>query len=136
MSKSKYLFLLFICLSASISIRAQFMDYGSDPARFKWNIVRLPHYNLVYPQGTDSMAYHYALYLENAYPHIQKTIGKPIKARFPVILHPANMQSNGMVSWAPAEWNLSRLLLPIWEFRGGINIWYCMNHVMYFRQER
>ena len=31
MSKSKYLFLLFICLSASISIRAQFMDYGSDP---------------------------------------------------------------------------------------------------------
>lgn len=48
MSKSKYLFLLFICLSASISIRAQFMDYGSDPARFKWNIVRLPHYNLVY----------------------------------------------------------------------------------------
>ena len=67
MSKSKYLFLLFICLSASISIRAQFMDYGSDPARFKWNIVRLPHYNLVYPQGTDSMAYHYALYLENAY---------------------------------------------------------------------
>ena len=88
MSKSKYLFLLFICLSASISIRAQFMDYGSDPARFKWNIVRLPHYNLVYPQGTDSMAYHYALYLENAYPHIQKTIGKPIKARFPVILHP------------------------------------------------
>mgnify|MGYP001186174142 FL=1 len=106
MSKSKYLFLLFICLSASISIRAQFMDYGSDPARFKWNIVRLPHYNLVYPQGTDSMAYHYALYLENAYPHIQKTIGKPIKARFPVILHPANMQSNGMVSWAPRRMEL------------------------------
>lgn len=136
MSKSKYLFLLFICLSASISIRAQFMDYGSDPARFKWNIVRLPHYNLVYPQGTDSMAYHYALYLENAYPHIQKTIGKPIKARFPVILHPANMQSNGMVSWAPRRMELTRLLLPIWEFRGGINIWYCTNHVMYFRQER
>ena len=39
MSKSKYLFLLFICLSASISIRAQFMDYGSDPARFKWNML-------------------------------------------------------------------------------------------------
>ena len=57
MSKSKYLFLLFICLSASISIRAQFMDYGSDPARFKWNIVRLPHYNLVYPQGTSSCQY-------------------------------------------------------------------------------
>ena len=130
MSKSKYLFLLFICLSASISIRAQFMDYGSDPARFKWNIVRLPHYNLVYPQGTDSMAYHYALYLENAYPHIQKTIGKPLFFILPICS--PTVWCRGL----PAEWNLSRLLLPIWEFRGGINIWYCTNHVMYFRQER
>ena len=56
MSKSKYLFLLFICLSASISIRAQFMDYGSDPARFKWNIVRLPQYYMVYTKGTDTKA--------------------------------------------------------------------------------
>ena len=106
MSKLKYLPLLFVCLLASSGLRAQFMDYGSDPARFKWNIVRLPHYNLVYPQGTDSMAYRYALYLENAYPHIQKTIGKPIKAKFPVILHPANMISNGMVSWAPRRMEL------------------------------
>lgn len=106
MLKSRYLFLLFLCLLASSGLRAQFMDYGSDPARFKWNIVRLPHYNLVYPQGTDSMAYRYALYLENAYPHIQKTIGKPMKARFPVILHPANMVSNGMVSWAPRRMEL------------------------------
>lgn len=106
MSKSKCLYLLFICLSVSHGLRAQFLDYGSDPARFKWNIVRLPHYNLIYPQGTDSMAYRYALYLENAYPYIQKTIGKPMKARFPVILHPANMQSNGMVSWAPRRMEL------------------------------
>ena len=106
MSKLKYLPLLFVCLLVSSGLHAQFMNYGSDPARFKWNIVRLPHYNLVYPQGTDSMAYRYALYLENAYPHIQKTIGKPIKAKFPVILHPANMISNGMVSWAPRRMEL------------------------------
>lgn len=106
MLKYRSLFLLFVCLLTSFHLHAQFMDYGSDPARFKWNIAQLPHYNLVYPQGTDSMAYRYALYLENAYPHIQKTIGKPIKARFPVILHPANMQSNGMVSWAPRRMEL------------------------------
>jgi len=82
------------------------VDYGSDPARFKWNIVKLPHYNLVYPRGIDSMAYRYALYLENVYPHIQKTIGKPMKAKFPVVLHPANMSSNGMVSWAPRRMEL------------------------------
>ena len=52
------------------------------------------------------MAYRYALFLENVYPHMSKTIGKPIKARFPVILHPASMQSNGMVSWAPRRMEL------------------------------
>lgn len=103
---SKYLFLLVVCLLISLSIQAQFLDYGADPARFKWNIARLPHYNLIYPQGNDSMAYRYALYLENAYPHIQKTIGKPMKAMFPVILHPANMSSNGLVSWAPRRMEL------------------------------
>ena len=51
MSKLKYLPLLFVCLLVSSGLHAQFMNYGSDPARFKWNIVRLPHYNLVYPQG-------------------------------------------------------------------------------------
>lgn len=61
---SRYIFLVAISLFVSLHMQAQFLDYGSDPARFKWNIVKLPHYNLVYPQGNDSMAYNYALYLE------------------------------------------------------------------------
>lgn len=119
MLKSRYLFLLFISLLTSISAQAQFMDYGSDPSRFQWNIVRLPHYNLVYPQGIDSMAYKYALYLENAYPHIQKTVGKPIRAKFPVILHPGSMNSNGMVAWAPRRMEL--ITTP--DTDGGVERW-------------
>lgn len=96
----------FFYLLTTAGLQAQFLDYGSDPARFKWNIAKLPHYNLIYPQGNDSMAYRYALYLENVYPHLQKTIGEPIKMTFPVILHPANMSSNGLVSWAPRRMEL------------------------------
>ena len=103
---SRYIFLVAFCLFASLHMQAQFLDYGSDPARFKWNIVKLPHYNLVYPLGNDSMAYNYALYLENAYPHLQKTIGTGMQKKFPVILHPANMSSNGLVSWAPRRMEL------------------------------
>ncbi len=102
----KYIFLFFFLLLLPLNIYAQFVNFGSDPARFKWSMVKLPHYNLVYPQGLDSMAYRYALYLENSYPYIQNTIGKPMKAKFPVILHPANMSSNGMVSWAPRRMEL------------------------------
>lgn len=106
MSQPKYLLLGILSLLTSLNLHAQFLNYGSDPSGFKWNIVRLPHYDVVYPQGNDSMAYRYALFLENAYPHIQKTIGKPVKAKFPVILHPASMLSNGMVSWAPRRMEL------------------------------
>lgn len=98
--------LLAVWLLTSLSSHAQFLDYGSDPARFKWNIAKLPHYNLIYPEGNDSMAYRYALYLENVYPHMQKTIGEPMKIKFPVILHPGNMSSNGLVSWAPRRMEL------------------------------
>lgn len=103
---SRLNFLLFLCLLGTLSAQAQFMNYGSDPAHWKWSIARLKHYDLVYPQGNDSMAYRYALYLENAYGPIQKTIGKPMKAKFPVILHPGSMLSNGMVSWAPRRMEL------------------------------
>ncbi len=106
MSKTRYFLLITVLILLPLSVRAQFLNYGSDPARYKWNIVKLEHYNLIYPQGIDSMAYRYALYLENVYPHLQKTMGKPMKAKFPVVLHPGNMQSNGMVAWAPRRMEL------------------------------
>ena len=106
MSILRYLFILSACSLITSDLHAQFLDYGTDPARFKWNVAKLPHYNLIYPQGNDSMAYRYALYLENVYPHVKKTIGEPMKKKFPVILHPASMSSNGLVSWAPRRLSL------------------------------
>jgi len=98
--------LLLFCLLSTQGVYAQFVNYGTDPARYKWNYVDLPHYKLIYPEGTDSMAYKYALYLENIYPHIQKSISMPWKKTFPVILHPGTMLSNGMVAWAPRRMEL------------------------------
>ncbi|MDR1344596.1 MAG: hypothetical protein LBJ39_04505, partial [Tannerellaceae bacterium] len=91
---------------APAAMHAQFMDYGADPSRLKWNRAKLEHYTLIYPRGMDSMAYRYALHLENAYPHLLKTMGTPVKGSFPVVLHPANMLSNGMVSWSPRRMEL------------------------------
>jgi hypothetical protein len=90
-----------LLVSVSVHIKAQFVDYGADPLHYKWNIVRTEHYNLIYPQGSDSMARRYISLLETAYPRIERTMSKPIRKKFPVVLHPGNMLSNGMVSWAP-----------------------------------
>ncbi|MDF9829766.1 hypothetical protein [Parabacteroides sp. PF5-6] len=102
----KSLFILFVSLYITSTLQAQFVDYGSDPSRYKWNYVDLPHYKLIFPAGTDSMAYHYALYLENIFPQVQKSISMPRKKIFPVVLHPGSMHSNGLVAWAPRRMEL------------------------------
>jgi hypothetical protein len=108
--KTKHLYrilaLWLACRLIPLTAGAQFLDYGTDPSRLKWNEATLEHYTLIYPRGLDSAAYRYALYLENAYPHLTQTIGQPVKGRFPVILHPAGMTANGMVSWSPRRMEL------------------------------
>lgn len=99
--KTLLVFLLF-----SAYAKSQFVDYGADPSRLKWKSVRTSHYQVIYPASNDSMAYRYALFLERSYPHIGKTIGHTKYNSYPVVLHPTNMQSNGMVAWAPRRMEL------------------------------
>jgi len=106
MLKIKLLIPLFWSLLAPVCAQAQFLDYGADPARYTWNQARLERYTLIYPRGLDSMARHYALYLEAVYPHVHKTMSKPAAFSFPVVLHPGNMLSNGMVAWSPRRMEL------------------------------
>lgn len=103
--KRLILFAIWLFISSTI-VKAQFVNYGTDPFRYKWNIVHTDNYKLIYPQGNDSMAYRYAQLLESTYPYVEKTIGKSRKWKFPVVLHPSNMLSNGMVAWAPRRMEL------------------------------
>lgn len=97
---SRY-FLLFFLSFIPLVMTAQFVNYGTDPASLKWRQSKTKHFRLIYPAGSDSLAYNYARFLEMTYPHEMKTMSHSIKRRFPVILHPGNMVSNGMVAYAP-----------------------------------
>lgn len=92
--------------AVSLGARAQFVNYGTDPGRYKWNIVHTEHYKLIYPVGNDTMAYRYARLLETSYRYVGQSIGESRKWKFPVVLHPGNMLSNGMVAWAPRRMEL------------------------------
>lgn len=102
----KNVFLLFFFVFFPAASFGQFVNYGTDPASFKWRQATTAHYKLIYPEGNDSVAYNYARLLELAYPREMKTIGHDIKRKFPVILHPGNMLSNGMVAYAPRRMEL------------------------------
>ena len=98
------LFIAFLLLSANV--KSQYVDYGTDPARLKWKTLQTPNYKLIYPDSNDSAAYRYASFLERSLPYMGQTIGNYGIRSFPVILHPGNMLSNGLVAWAPRRMEL------------------------------
>ena len=120
--KNRIRFILFCAswLFALNPLFAQFVDYGSDPARLKWQQVRTQHYKLIFPKENEAMARRYAFLLEEAYPHVAANMQTKRYFTHPVILHPYNMQSNGMVAWAPRRMELlttpsSTLFAQSWD---------------------
>lgn len=52
------------------------------------------------------MAHRYAILLETAHPYVRTSMPAKRVSTIPVILHPYNMRSNGMVAWAPKRMEL------------------------------
>lgn len=97
-----FFLLVIICHTAN----AQYTDYGQDPARVKWSVIKTEHYRVIYPQTNYIQANLYANILETVYPHVRNTMQSKRKSVVPVILHAYNSQSNGMVAWAPKRMEL------------------------------
>jgi hypothetical protein len=78
---------------------AQFYSTGSDPSHLKWREIKTERYYIIYPSEIDSLARRYSLLLERSADAINQPLrSKPRK--LPVVLHPHNVYSNGMVTWA------------------------------------
>ena len=56
--------ILTLALMLPMSVSAQFYVTGDDPGRLKWNFIDTESYRVIYPQGSDSLAYTYARKLE------------------------------------------------------------------------
>jgi hypothetical protein len=102
----KRLYLSILVAVFCCNLKAQYVDYGEDPARLKWYQINTEHYIVIYPEGNEGRAYRYANILETVYPHIRNTMSAKRSSRVPVVLHPYNITSNGMVSWAPKRMEL------------------------------
>ena len=104
MKKHKLLFSLGLLLLPFLA-SAQFYSAGTDPARAKWCQIQAGAYTIIYPFEIGSLARRYAFLFESATPYVMA----PLQAKtpsIPVVLHPYNMYSNGMVVWAPKRMEL------------------------------
>ena len=90
---------------AAVPARAQYYSTGEDPSRLKWNRIQAGSLQVVYPRGLDSLAFRYAWLLEQAAPPVMSTLGSSAPS-LPVIIRPYNVNSNGMVVWAPKRMEL------------------------------
>ena len=92
----------------------QYYDIGSEKPSVKWERIKSPHFEIIYPQGDTthdavsglgSLAAGYLKKVEAAYgihsDSVRYTYGLP--KRFPLVLHPFNAQSNGVTVWGPRQ---------------------------------
>jgi hypothetical protein len=62
----------------------------------------MPHFDVIFPNSIRGQGEHFSRLLSKVYLPTSATLGfRPRK--IPVILHPYNLQSNGMVVWAPSR---------------------------------
>ncbi|MDR0711426.1 MAG: hypothetical protein LBF67_03645 [Prevotellaceae bacterium] len=97
--RSTALFLFMLSLSCA---QAQYVSQGADPAGTTWSYIRTPHFNVIFPDSARRQGEHFTRLLDKIYFPASATLGFAPR-RVPVILHPYNLQSNGMVVWAPSR---------------------------------
>ena len=105
----KHLKLIIIFLFIPILASAQFYVTGDDPGHLKWYSIKTDSYEVIYPEGTDSLAKVYAGKLEKFKIPVSRTsgyiTGEGDGRLMPVVLH-AHNTSNGSVAWAPKRMDL------------------------------
>ena len=106
----KYLLTL-VLLVAGAPAFAQFYLPGDNPARLRWYSLESAHYEIIFPEGADSLARSYGRALEQFRLPMGNSLGGMIpgagqRSKFPVVLHTHNTYSNGSVGWAPRRMDL------------------------------
>ena len=113
MMTRKTLLLLVVALLAAAPLKAQFYLAGDDPGHLRWFSIQTPHYQIVYPEGTDSLARTYGRLLEQFRVPVGRSYGflpgQGQKLKMPVVLHTYYPYSNGSVGWAPQRMDLYTL---------------------------
>lgn len=76
---------------------SQFYPTQHRPPGLGWQQLQTPHFQIVFPQGEDSIAWRTARILETEYGKVQQLTGGTLSG-FPVILNNYNDRSNGFVT--------------------------------------
>lgn len=91
---------LMIILLATSNALSQFFYSGQDPASVRWQIMKTPHFSVLFPDSTLHIAQQLAGALEQNYERGAYSLNATPR-RITVVLHPSDIFSNAFVAWAP-----------------------------------
>ncbi len=104
MLRKAFILAVFLLLGA-LPVSAQYVLNGSAPASVQWNRIRGEHFDMIFPVELDSLAREYLYSFEKT--RTATLTGLHIDTpRMPILLQPYQMNSNGMVVWAPRRLEL------------------------------
>ncbi len=88
-----------------MGMRAQYYNTGQDRGSFRWRQIETKAFQIVFPDYYEPQAQRIAQMLDSVPNAVAYSLPGKIK-RFPLIIHPQSVMSNGMVIWAPKrmEW--------------------------------
>lgn len=73
---------------------------GANPTSLKWQQLNSDGYQLIYPEGLDSISMRMAALLDSRLHMDRSTVGHRTK-KIPILLHPLNVRSNAFVTVGP-----------------------------------
>ena len=90
---------LILLMSATISF-AQYYSWGADPVRLKWMESKGSSTSVIYPRDAEQIGLTTLYFTKQMQPYINYGFTLP-PLDIPFIVHPENMNSNGLVMWLP-----------------------------------
>ena len=93
-------FLTFIFLMAVTISYAQYYSWGADPVRLKWMESKSSSTRVIYPRDAEQIGLTTLYFTKQIEPYINYGLTLP-PLDIPFIVHPENMNSNGLVMWLP-----------------------------------
>ena len=94
-----------IFLGISLPLSAQFYSHGASPASIRWQQARTSDLRLIYPENYQRQAMRLLHYFDTVRPRIGHGF-RYGPMQIPVVIHPQNFASNGLVMWAPKRMEL------------------------------
>jgi len=84
----------------AISANGQFNYFGDEPFNLRWMQISGNQYNLIYPEGYDSLANKYLNLFEKTSSEANRSL-KVNPEQLTIILHPNTISKESSVMWAP-----------------------------------